>query len=151
MSAPTLFQNIFRRARLCGSGKLVLGFFKVKRNMGSGISPLLSMRVTELVHEQAIDACAKKCAQLAFRGIVRGEKVFFQQAREKILGKIFGVFALHVPAQAHILIHRPPVRAGDGIRGAASFFRIGALRGRHHRVAGQRECVALWIGRQENS
>jgi hypothetical protein len=129
----------------------VLGFFKIKRNVDGGLAALLPMRIANLVHEEAIDAGAKKCAQLAFCGVEGGEKVFLQQAGEKVLGKILGILALHVPAQAHILIYRTPVRAGDGIHGAASFRGIAALRGRHHGVAGQGKCVALWIGRQGNS
>ncbi len=129
----------------------MLGFFKVERDVDGSFAALLPVRVAELVHEKAINACAKKCAQLAFRGIVRGEKVFLQQAGEKVLGEILGVFTLHVPAQAHVLVHRTPVRAGDGVHGAAAFLGIAALRGSHHGVAGERKCVALWIVRQGNS
>ena len=84
----------------------MLGFLKVEREVDRGLTALLPVRIAELVHEQAIDACAKKCAQLAFRGIVSGEEIFFQQAGEKVLSKILGVFTLYTPAQADILIDR---------------------------------------------
>ena len=129
----------------------MLGFLKVQRHMDRGVTALLPVRIAELVHEQAVNACAKKSTQLAFRGIVRGEKIFLQQAGEEVLGEILSVFTLHVPAQPHVLVHRTPVRTGDGVHGADAFLRIAALRGRHHGVAGEGECVALWIVRQGNS
>ena len=95
---PLFFKIIFCRAGLRGSGEFMLGFFKVQRDVGRGVTALLAMSIAYLIHKLAIDAGTQKSAELPLRGIVRGEKVFLQQAGEKILGEVLSVFAFYMPA-----------------------------------------------------
>src|SRR5215471_7216221 len=124
----------------------MLGRFKVEGNMNSETAALLAMCVAQLVHEKPVHTGAQKSTQAAFGGIIRTEKLFFQETRKKLLGKILGVFTLQPPAETDIFIDRAPVGGSNGIHGADALLRITALRGSYHGVPCQWKFVALWTG-----
>src|SRR5262249_10150500 len=108
-----------------------------------GAAALLPASVAELVHELPVYTGAEKGPQPALRGIIGIEELFFQQAGEELLGKIFGILALLAPAQTHVFVNRTPVSRGNGLPGALSLLRVTAVRGGDHGMPRKGKCIAL--------